>query len=489
MNRNQLIILPIAFLAAFTCTWIVRSALTKDEPAPMESQVTERGSDKVSVADSRSASNAGSLLDQQIAFQDLAGEARTSREFKRLLADAKAAIAAAMASKDPEAGQLLSTAIAASLSEASEERIEAVAACIWKCNALHSSASLPNDVWGNQDGVELLLKLPGGSFKNGAIKSALRAWGENHPEEALSWIRGSGALDTKRYYDEICYAWTRRNPNEMADYATQSGDPYLINKIGPNVVKSMSAKNPQEALNWAFEHLGPGGRATALKSVAASLSKTAPQEAIELLSDGPNPRESSAIVKGLLESWKSRNLKGAAEFVKSLKDPSLRRDGLNVLGKNWVEEDLEGAKAYLYKEGSGTLLMQHVRDKIIDSGMENALKWAKGFNDDRRPEVIEDIAYRFANRNPVSALDIAKKMNNREMKLQLVAQTISNENWKGLSQPVLARLVGDFDEAFVLEAIKTHLQPDLGISFNSAGTHAVIPSTGSCRVKERSQNR
>jgi hypothetical protein len=218
-------------------------------------------------------------------------------------------------------------------------------------------------VWSDQDPAGALeharTGMPAGRLRSEAIGIAMSKWGQDHPREAWMWAEQnlSGPLK-ERALTDLMMGWTRRNPQEAADWLASTG---LTSQPFFNALPGTWAeRDPAAALAWT-ERLPDGkAKATAEVAVASTVAADDPAKAAAMFAERIESGDNAAVTISIADIWATTDPAATASWIDGMAEGPGKSEAAATLATVWAASDIRAAVGW-----SGNIGDPSMRGQVI----------------------------------------------------------------------------------------------------------------------------
>lgn len=261
--------------------------------------------------------------------------------------------------------------------------------------------------WSDQDPKGALeharTGLPAGQLRSEAIGIAMSKWGHDHPREAWMWAEQnlSGPLK-ERALTDLMMGWTRRNPQEAADWLASTG---LTSQPFFNALPGTWAENdPAAALAWTDSLPEGKAKATAEVAVASTVAADDPAKAAEMFAERIDSGENAAVTISIADVWATTDPAATASWIDGMAEGPGKSEAAATLATVWAASDIQAAV-----EWSGNISDPSMREQVIANigttwgAIEpyDALEWLDSLPKEQAAAGMTGAMYSWAGTDPV----------------------------------------------------------------------------------------
>lgn len=262
-------------------------------------------------------------------------------------------------------------------------------------------------VWSGEDPVGALEHarsgLPAGQLRSEAIGIAMSKWGQDHPREAWLWAEKnlSGPLK-ERALTDLMMGWTRRNPQEAADWLASTG---LTSQPFFNALPGTWAESdPAAALAWVDGLPEGRARATAEVAVASTVAANDPAKAAAMFASRIEAGDNAAVTISIADVWATTDPASTAAWIEGMAEGPGKTEAAATLATVWAASDIQAAVEWSGKVGDASMREQVITNIGTTWGAiepYDALEWLDTLPADQAAAGITGAMYSWAGTDPV----------------------------------------------------------------------------------------
>jgi hypothetical protein len=242
-----------------------------------------------------------------------------------------------------------------------------------------------------------------GQLQSDAIGIAIQQWAQDHPREAWLWAEKSltGPLK-ERALTDLMMGWTRRNPQEAADWVASTG---LTSQPLFSALPGVWAEaDPTAALAWA-RTLPPGkARDTAEVAIANTVAHNDPLAAAEMFADRMESGDNAALAITIADIWSATDPAAAADWVANMAEGPGKIEAAATLATVWAATDIQAAVSWSQSITDDSMRRQVISNIGTSWGAidpHDALAWLGTLPPDVSTDGVTGAMYSWAGTDPV----------------------------------------------------------------------------------------
>lgn len=323
-------------------------------------------------------------------------------------------IAAGWVAKDPEAALAWATTL-----PAGQQRLDAM--------------TVLAAVWTEKDpdaAIRHAETLAAGEEKRRFMEAIVTSWPPDRISEAYDFAsKLPGALDRDSLSITALEAWSQQNPKDALTRVTDLPDSPFRNRAIKALAIQLAATDPKGAIELAQKNLGDGkARKEAIDAAIDGLSQRNPAEAVALITSLPSGQERSDAILTACRTLSNIDPSAGLRLVALLPAGQARNDAAMTLATGMAARDPDAARDWamtLPQGATRTNALLIVSDSLAELDPAAAARWAISLgNDEGRAQVEERIVNKWAQRDPDAAISWMKQIKDPDVRYRVLASTV-----------------------------------------------------------------
>ena len=334
-------------------------------------------------------------------------------------------------------------------------------------------------VWAEKDPDAAILHaetLAAGEEKRRFTEAIVSSWPPDRIAEAYDFASNlPGALDRDSLSITALEAWSQRHPEDALARVTELPDSPFRNRAIKALAVQLAATDPKGAIELAQKNLPEGkARKEAIDAAIDGIAQRNPAEAVSLIALLPEGQERSDAILTACRTLSAIDPSAGLSLIALLPAGQARNDAAMNLASGMAARDPLAARDWamtLPQGATRTNALLIVSDSLAELDPAAAARWATSLaNDEGRAHIEERIANQWAQRDPDAAISWMKQITDPDVRYRVLASTVEalayTDPQKGLSLALsegsadpqrlhiaLGALVKQWSESHVDEAI------------------------------------
>lgn len=285
--------------------------------------------------------------------------------------------------------------------------------------------------------------LGSGEEKRRFMESIVTSWPPDRIAEAYDFAnRLPGALDRDSLSITALEAWSQRHPGNALARVSELPDSPFRNRAIKALAIQLAATDPQGAIELAQKNLGDGkARREAIDAAINGLAQRDPAQTVSLISSLPAGQERGDAILTACRTLSAIDPAAGLGLVAQLPAGQARNDAAMTLASGMAARDPHAAKDWamtLPQGATRTNALLIVSDSLAELDPAAAARWATSLgNDEGRAQIEERIVNQWAQRDPDAAISWMKQVKDPEVRFHVLASTVEalayTDPKKGLS--------------------------------------------------------
>ena len=173
-----------------------------------------------------------------------------------------------------------------------------------------------------------------GPLKDRALTDLMIGWSRRSPEQAATWLTGTG-LTSQPLYNAVAGTWAETDTPGASKWARSLHDGHAKDTAIVAVAGAGAAKDPKSTANDFSDLIDKGDNlnlAIAITDIWATTDPAGTAEWVNKMPDGPSKNEAAAT---LATVWAASDITAAVAWSETIADDDTRRQVIAHIGTTW----------------------------------------------------------------------------------------------------------------------------------------------------------